>query len=149
MLGCIQGDAPGILQPPLGGWHDTGEAVSTDREGFLTLHGRAGRVVAVEGEAVSLDRIEALANGLWPDARHAAVAVTDRRKTIRIVLVTTADEASRDALRQSAGDAGRAEKIASVEIVKAAELPLTDAGKADYSRVAEIARGQRGRARAA
>jgi acyl-[acyl-carrier-protein]-phospholipid O-acyltransferase/long-chain-fatty-acid--[acyl-carrier-protein] ligase len=41
MLGAIRDDAPGILQPPLGGWHDTGEAVSTDREGFFTLHGPA------------------------------------------------------------------------------------------------------------
>jgi acyl-[acyl-carrier-protein]-phospholipid O-acyltransferase/long-chain-fatty-acid--[acyl-carrier-protein] ligase len=41
MLGAIRDDAPGILQPPLGGWHDTGEAVSMDREGFFTLHGPA------------------------------------------------------------------------------------------------------------
>jgi acyl-[acyl-carrier-protein]-phospholipid O-acyltransferase/long-chain-fatty-acid--[acyl-carrier-protein] ligase len=41
MLGAVRDDAPGILQPPLGGWHDTGEAVSTDREGFFTLRGPA------------------------------------------------------------------------------------------------------------
>jgi acyl-coenzyme A synthetase/AMP-(fatty) acid ligase len=65
------------------------------------------------------------------------------------VLVTTADDAERNALRQSATEAGWPEKIASAEIVKVAELPLTEAGKIDYSRVSEIARGQRGRARAA
>jgi acyl-[acyl-carrier-protein]-phospholipid O-acyltransferase/long-chain-fatty-acid--[acyl-carrier-protein] ligase len=46
MLGRIGGEAPGILQPPLGGWHDTGDAVSTDREGFFTRHGRADSVTA-------------------------------------------------------------------------------------------------------
>ncbi|MDN5928061.1 MAG: AMP-binding protein [Hyphomicrobiales bacterium] len=149
MLGRVQSDAPGILQPPLGGWHDTGEAVSADREGFFTLHGRAERVVAVEGEVVSLDKIEALANGLWPHAQHAAVAVADRRKAIRIALVTTTGDANRDALRKSARAAGWSEKIASAEIVKIAELPLTEAGKVDYFRVSEIARSHKGRARAA
>ena len=46
MLGRIGGEAPGILQPPLGGWHDIGDAVSTDREGFFTRHGRADSVEA-------------------------------------------------------------------------------------------------------
>jgi acyl-[acyl-carrier-protein]-phospholipid O-acyltransferase/long-chain-fatty-acid--[acyl-carrier-protein] ligase len=47
MLGTLRGDAPGILQPPLAGWHDTGEAVSTDREGFFSRHGRADGIAAV------------------------------------------------------------------------------------------------------
>jgi len=149
MLGYVRSDAPGILQPPLGGWHDTGEAVSTDREGFFTPYGRAERVVAMESEIVSLDKVEGLANGLWPHARHAAVAVTDRRKAVRIALVTTANEAARDVLLQSARKAGWPEKTAPAEIIKVAELPLTEAGKVDYSRVSEIARSQRGRARAA
>jgi acyl-[acyl-carrier-protein]-phospholipid O-acyltransferase/long-chain-fatty-acid--[acyl-carrier-protein] ligase len=149
MLGYLHGDAPGIPQPPLGGWHDTGEAVSADREGFFTLHGRAERVVAAEGEVVSLDKIEALANALWPHARHAAVSVTDRRKAVRIVLVTTASDADRNALQQSAAAAGYSEKALPAEIVKVEELPRTEAGKIDYSRVSDIARSQRGRARAA
>jgi acyl-[acyl-carrier-protein]-phospholipid O-acyltransferase/long-chain-fatty-acid--[acyl-carrier-protein] ligase len=149
MLGHVRSDAPGILQPPLGGWHDTGEAVSADREGYFTLYGHAERIVAVEGEILSLDKVEVLANGLWPHARHAAVAVANRRKAIRIVLMTTADEPLRDALLRSALEAGWSEKIVPVEIVKVAELPLTEAGKVDYSRVSEIVRSQRGRARAA
>jgi acyl-[acyl-carrier-protein]-phospholipid O-acyltransferase/long-chain-fatty-acid--[acyl-carrier-protein] ligase len=47
MLGTLRGDAPGILQPPLAGWHDTGEAVSTDREGFFSRYGRADSIAAV------------------------------------------------------------------------------------------------------
>jgi acyl-[acyl-carrier-protein]-phospholipid O-acyltransferase/long-chain-fatty-acid--[acyl-carrier-protein] ligase len=43
MAGYLRTEAPGILQPPLGGWHDTDETVSADREGFLTLHGCAER----------------------------------------------------------------------------------------------------------
>jgi acyl-[acyl-carrier-protein]-phospholipid O-acyltransferase/long-chain-fatty-acid--[acyl-carrier-protein] ligase len=43
MAGYLRTEAPGILQPPLGGWHDTDEVVAADREGFLTLHGCAER----------------------------------------------------------------------------------------------------------
>jgi acyl-[acyl-carrier-protein]-phospholipid O-acyltransferase/long-chain-fatty-acid--[acyl-carrier-protein] ligase len=149
MLGHVRSDAPGILQPPLGGWHDTGEAVSTDREGFFTLHGRAERVVAIEGEIVSLDDVEALANGSWPLARHAAVAIADKRKPARIVLVTTAREANREALRKSAVQAGYSEKTVPAEILKVEELPQTEAGVVDYSRVSGIARTHRRGARAA
>jgi acyl-[acyl-carrier-protein]-phospholipid O-acyltransferase/long-chain-fatty-acid--[acyl-carrier-protein] ligase len=149
MLGAMHGDAPGILQPPLGGWHDTGEAVSTDREGFFTLHGRAERVVSIEGEIVSLDDVEALANGSWPLARHAAVATADKRKPARIVLVTTAREADPEALRKSAGQAGYSEKTVPAEILKVEELPQTEAGVVDYSRVSGMARTHRRGARAA
>jgi acyl-[acyl-carrier-protein]-phospholipid O-acyltransferase/long-chain-fatty-acid--[acyl-carrier-protein] ligase len=149
MLGYLHGDAAGILQPPLGGWHDTGEAISADREGYFTLHGRAERIVALAGEIVSLDTIEALANALWPHARHAAVAVADRRKAARIVLVTTENDASRDALLQSAEAAGLSEKVAPADIVKVEELPRTEAGRIDYARVSDIARAQKNRARAA
>jgi acyl-[acyl-carrier-protein]-phospholipid O-acyltransferase/long-chain-fatty-acid--[acyl-carrier-protein] ligase len=50
MLGIMRSDAPGILQPPLAGWHDTGEAVSTDREGFFTRLGRADRIAPAKTE---------------------------------------------------------------------------------------------------
>ena len=50
LLGAIHDDAPGILQPPLGGWHDTGEIVSVDREGFFTLKGPAAEPLPATGE---------------------------------------------------------------------------------------------------
>jgi acyl-[acyl-carrier-protein]-phospholipid O-acyltransferase/long-chain-fatty-acid--[acyl-carrier-protein] ligase len=149
MLGRIRDDAPGILQPPLGGWHDTGEAVSTDREGFFTLHGRADRLVVVEGEPISLDRAEALAAASWPQAAHAAVFVTDRRKTGRIVLVTTASEADRGTLQGSAAAAGLSERTAPAEIIRVEQLPLTEAGRIDHARTLEIARSHGRRAKAA
>jgi acyl-[acyl-carrier-protein]-phospholipid O-acyltransferase/long-chain-fatty-acid--[acyl-carrier-protein] ligase len=140
MLGSMHGDTPGILQPPLGGWHDTGEAVSTDREGFFTLHGHAERIVTIEGEIVSLDNVEALANAAWPRARHAAVAIAEKRKPARIVLVTTAREADRETLRKSAEQAGHSEKAVPSEVLKVEELPRTEAGAVDYPRVSGIAR---------
>ncbi|TGV16812.1 AMP-binding protein, partial [Mesorhizobium sp. M4B.F.Ca.ET.143.01.1.1] len=42
MMGYMTSDRPGELQP-LDGWHDTGDIVSVDREGFITIRGRAKR----------------------------------------------------------------------------------------------------------
>ena len=40
MLGYIKPDAPGKIVPPEGGWHDTGDVVSIDEDGFIAI--RAG-----------------------------------------------------------------------------------------------------------
>ena len=93
-------DRPGVLQPLEGDWHDTGDIVSVDREGFIEIKGRAKRFAKIAGEMVSLGAVEMLVKSLWPEANHAAVSVPDKRRGERIVLVTTADEADPDALRQ-------------------------------------------------
>jgi acyl-[acyl-carrier-protein]-phospholipid O-acyltransferase / long-chain-fatty-acid--[acyl-carrier-protein] ligase len=41
MLGYLKVDNPGVLQPPQEGWHDTGDVVSIDEQGFTTIKGRA------------------------------------------------------------------------------------------------------------
>jgi acyl-[acyl-carrier-protein]-phospholipid O-acyltransferase / long-chain-fatty-acid--[acyl-carrier-protein] ligase len=41
MLGDLKVDNPGVLQPPQEGWHDTGDIVSIDEQGFTTIKGRA------------------------------------------------------------------------------------------------------------
>ena len=35
MLGYLKADQPGLLVRPEEGWHDTGDIVSIDREGFV------------------------------------------------------------------------------------------------------------------
>src|SRR5690606_8474699 len=37
MMGYMTADRPGVLQPLGDGWHDTGDIVSVDREGFITI----------------------------------------------------------------------------------------------------------------
>ena len=46
---------------------------------------------------VSLGAVEMLVQSLWPEEHHAAVAVPDKRRGERIVLVTTADDADAEA----------------------------------------------------
>ncbi len=132
MLGYMSADRPGELQPAEGEWHDTGDIVSIDREGFVSIRGRAKRFAKIAGEMVSLGAVEMLVQSLWPEDRHAAVSVPDKRRGERIVLVTTARDADPDALRQYGRKAGAAELMVPHDIVKVAEVPLLGSGKTDY-----------------
>jgi acyl-[acyl-carrier-protein]-phospholipid O-acyltransferase/long-chain-fatty-acid--[acyl-carrier-protein] ligase len=49
MMGYMTADRPGELQPVVESWHDTGDIVSVDREGFITISGRAKRFAKVAG----------------------------------------------------------------------------------------------------
>jgi len=138
MMGYMTADRPGELQP-LEGWHDTGDIVSIDREGFITIRGRAKRFAKIAGEMVSLGAVEMLVQSLWPEERHAAVAVPDKRRGERIVLVTTADDANAEELRQFGKKAGAAELMVPNDIIKVDEIPVLGSGKTDYISARKLA----------
>ncbi|MEJ6781504.1 AMP-binding protein [Aminobacter sp. Piv2-1] len=147
MMGYMTADRPGELQP-LDGWHDTGDIVSVDREGFLTIRGRAKRFAKIAGEMVSLGAVEMLVQSLWPEEHHAAVAVPDKRKGERIVLVTTAGNADAETLRLYGKQAGVADLMVPHDIVKVGELPVLGSGKTDYVTARRMAIEQLGLAAA-
>ncbi|RWM18171.1 MAG: 2-acyl-glycerophospho-ethanolamine acyltransferase [Mesorhizobium sp.] len=138
MMGYMNAERPGELQP-LEGWHDTGDIVSIDREGFITIRGRAKRFAKIAGEMVSLGAVEMLVQSLWPEERHAAVAVPDKRRGERIVLVTTAEDASAEELRQFGKKAGAAELMVPNDIIKVEEIPVLGSGKTDYVSARKLA----------
>lgn len=144
MLGYISPESPGVLQALGEGWHDTGDIVTVDREGFITIRGRARRFAKIAGEMVPLGAVEMLAQALWPEEQHAAVAVPDKRRGERIVLVTTASEADQSALRQSAKASEAGELLLPGDIVKISEMPLLGTGKTDYASVRRMAIEQLG-----
>src|SRR5262245_65294692 len=43
MLGYLRAENPGVIERPSGGWHDTGDIVTIDAEGFIAIKGRAKR----------------------------------------------------------------------------------------------------------
>ncbi len=132
MLGYMTAAHPGELQPLAGEWLDTGAIVSVDREGFITIRGRAKRFAKIAGEMISLAAVEMMVKTLWPDGGHAAVAVPDKKRGERIVLVTTAGGVDQDSLRRCGKQMGAAEIMVPAEIVRVEEIPLLGSGKTDY-----------------
>lgn len=139
MMGYIDAERPGEVQPLSDGWHDSGDIVSVDREGFITIRGRAKRFAKIAGEMISLGAVEILVQALWPEERHAVVAIPDNKRGERLVLVTTATQADADALRRYGRQAGATELMVPHDIVKVTELPLLGSGKVDYTATRSIA----------
>jgi acyl-[acyl-carrier-protein]-phospholipid O-acyltransferase/long-chain-fatty-acid--[acyl-carrier-protein] ligase len=80
MAGYMKVDQPGLLQPPEGGWHDTGDIVTIDEMGFVTIRGRAKRFAKIGGEMISLPAVEGYAAAVWPEAEHAVVTRPTRAR---------------------------------------------------------------------
>ena len=139
MLGYIKPDAPGKIVPPVGGWHNTGDIVAIDEDGFIAIRGRLKRFAKIGGEAVSLAVVENIATALWPDNAHAAVAVPDGRKGEQIVLVTDAPEARRIDMVGWAQNHGVAELALPRRVVLVAAIPVLATGKTDYVSVQKMA----------
>ena len=132
MRGYLRAEAPGVLEPPEGGWHDTGDVVSIDEDGFISIAGRAKRFAKVAGEMVSLSAVEALASELWPDNLHAAVALPHVRKGEQVVLVTDHADATAPALARFAKEKGVAEIMVPRTLVPVDRMPVLGAGKIDH-----------------
>ncbi len=139
MLGYIRPDNPGAIIPPPGGWHDTGDVVAIDDEGFIAIKGRLKRFAKIGGETVSLAIVESCASALWPEFSHAAVAVTDGRKGEQIVLVTTNPDADRIDLLGWARNHGVPEIAVPRRVLYAADIPVLGTGKTDYVKIQKVA----------
>lgn len=139
MLGYLRAERPGILETPPGGWYDTGDIVTIDEAGFVTIKGRAKRFAKVAGEMVSLTAVEALAAELWPDRASAVASVPDPRKGERLVLFTQAKEATRAAFQAFAKGKGMSDVSIPSEVVVLDTIPMLGAGKVDLVAVAKLA----------
>jgi acyl-[acyl-carrier-protein]-phospholipid O-acyltransferase/long-chain-fatty-acid--[acyl-carrier-protein] ligase len=142
MLGYLNPGKPGVIEPPPDGWYNTGDVVSIDEEGFIAIRGRMKRFAKIGGETVSLGVVENCAAALWPDNRHAAVALPDGRKGEQILLVTDAPEARRQDLLAWAQNHGVAELAIPRKILIILEIPVLATGKTDYVAVEKMARAE-------
>ncbi len=142
MLGYYLYDKPGVIQPPGEGWHDTGDIVDIDAQGFVTILGRAKRFAKIAGEMVSLTSVETMVQKVYPDFAHAVVAIPDARKGEQLVLVTSCKDVKREALSKYAGENGISELSVPKTILTMDKLPVLGSGKTDYTALKAYVEGQ-------
>ena len=135
MLGYLRAENPGVLEPLGGAWFDTGDIVSMDKEGFVTIRGRAKRFAKIAGEMVSLTACESLAEAVWPGAQHAVISRPDARKGEALLLITTRADATASQLLGAARERGVSEIMVPRQIEVRASLPLLATGKIDYPKL--------------
>jgi acyl-[acyl-carrier-protein]-phospholipid O-acyltransferase/long-chain-fatty-acid--[acyl-carrier-protein] ligase len=131
MLGYLKVENPGVLEPPPEGWHDTGDIVTIDEQGFITIKGRARRFAKIGGEMISLAAVEALASDLWPNALSAVVAVPDARKGERLILATQQKNATRPEFQTFAKAKHASDLMIPAEVWVIDKLPVLGSGKVD------------------
>ncbi|HAU29667.1 MAG TPA: acyl-[ACP]--phospholipid O-acyltransferase [Rhodospirillaceae bacterium] len=138
MLGYMLSDAPGYIQPPLGGWHDTGDIVNIDEDGYLTIAGRAKRFAKIGGEMVSLGAVEGVVGGLWPRNRHIVVNLPDSRKGEKLVLMTDKGDAAREPIIHYMREQGCSDLMIPALIMVVDSVPVLGSGKIDYVTAREM-----------
>jgi acyl-[acyl-carrier-protein]-phospholipid O-acyltransferase/long-chain-fatty-acid--[acyl-carrier-protein] ligase len=142
MLGYLRADRPGVLEAPPDGWHDTGDIVAIDEQGFVAIKGRAKRFAKVGGEMVSLAAVEMLAAELWPNSVTAVSAVPDARKGERLIMVTDKHGATRSDFMAYARSKHASELMLPAEIVVLDKMPMLGSGKVDQLAIDKFVREQ-------
>ncbi|MFK0276768.1 acyl-[ACP]--phospholipid O-acyltransferase [Ensifer sp. NPDC090286] len=131
MAGYLRVEAPGVLEPTPDGWHDTGDIVTVDEDGFIVIRGRAKRFAKIGGEMVSLGAVEALAGEMWPGQLTVVVSLPDPKKGERLVMLTDAPGATRAAFLRFAKDKGAMDMMVPSD-VRVGAVPVLGTGKVDF-----------------
>jgi acyl-[acyl-carrier-protein]-phospholipid O-acyltransferase/long-chain-fatty-acid--[acyl-carrier-protein] ligase len=140
MAGYLSADRPGEIQEPEDGWYDTGDVVSMDEQGYISIRGRVKRFAKIGGEMVSLTVVENCAGAIWPGLMHAAITLPDDRKGEQIVLVTEGGDVDRTRLRTWMQSHGVPELAVPKKIVVVDSVPVLGTGKTDFHGVTTLAK---------
>ena len=140
MKGYISPDNPGQIIEPEDGWHDTGDVVSVDAEGYFAIRGRLKRFAKIGGEMVSLTVVENCAAALWPNHMHAAAILPDPKRGEQIILLTDRPDAKRAELMRWARTHGVPEISVPKKLISVDAIPVLGTGKLDYVAVTKLAK---------
>lgn len=121
-----------------GGWHDTGDIVEIDDEGYVAIRGRAKRFAKIAGEMVSLAVVENCATAIWPENQHVAIARPDDKKGEQIILISDYADADRATLLTWAQSHGVPELAVPRKIVFVPTIPVLGSGKVDFVSAAKL-----------
>lgn len=138
MKGYLLSSNPGVITPLQDGWYDTGDIVTIDEKGFVSIKGRAKRFAKIAGEMVSLTATEVNIAKIDPKSAHAIVAIPDARKGEQLVLMTTSQTLKRADILTYFKENQITELSIPKEIIVVEKLPLLGTGKVDYVTVKEL-----------
>ncbi len=136
MLGYLKHDKPGIIQKPENGWHDTGDIININPEGYVSIAGRAGRFAKIGGEMVALDAVEIIAKSASPkpEYEHGIVLQRNPEKGDTLALFTTDPALKREHLTKAAQESHKSilglPKDPDIHFVP--DIPKLSTGKMDY-----------------
>lgn len=139
MMGYVRATNPGVIERLIDGWHDTGDIVNIDEDGFIRIFGRVKRFAKIGGEMVSLAVVENCAAAVWPDNMHAAVTLPDPKKGEQVILLTDAPGATRDPILTWAQNHGVPEISVPRRVFRVDAIPVLGTGKVDYGAVRQQA----------
>lgn len=135
MKGYLNPDANAKFQA-LGGWYDTGDIVSVDAEGFVTIRGRLKRFAKISGEMVSLTAVEDALAGAFPQygLRMATAVVTrpDEAKGEALICCTNESKLTLAEIRDAIKAKGLGNLCVPKEIVVVKEIPKLGTGKVNH-----------------
>ncbi|MBI1842865.1 MAG: AMP-binding protein [Verrucomicrobia bacterium] len=118
------------------GWYDTGDIVSVDDGGFVTILGRLKRFAKVSGEMVSLTAVEEALAGAFPQyglrCQVAVVTLPDADKGERLVAVINEARLGVDEIRAAVRARGLSNLCAPREARFLREIPKLGTGKVNH-----------------
>jgi acyl-[acyl-carrier-protein]-phospholipid O-acyltransferase/long-chain-fatty-acid--[acyl-carrier-protein] ligase len=136
MMGYYLPDQPGVLVDA-DEWYDTGDIVSVDEQGFVTILGRAKRFAKIAGEMVSLASVEEAIS----TASAGLVAVMSRPHPTKgeELVVCTADAAlTMEQIREAIRTKGLSDLSVPKQIKVCTPFPLLGSGKPDLVALQQI-----------
>lgn len=132
MLGYMKADKPGELQPVSDNWYDTGDIVSIDKDGFVSIKGRAKRFAKVAGEMISLTAVEQAVEELYSGDIQGILTEPDEKKGEQLILVTNHENPSVSELRKFFRSQGFSELWIPKKVIYMKKPPVLGTGKFDY-----------------
>jgi acyl-[acyl-carrier-protein]-phospholipid O-acyltransferase/long-chain-fatty-acid--[acyl-carrier-protein] ligase len=120
----------------LDGWYDTGDIVSIDDEGYVTIQGRMKRFAKVSGEMVSLTAVEDALAGAFPHyglrCQIAVIAVPDEDKGERLIAISNEPKLTLEEIRAAIKAKGLTNLCVPREVKAVREIPKLGTGKINH-----------------
>ena len=141
MKGYLNADANAKFQA-LGGWYDTGDIVSVDTEGFVSIRGRMKRFAKISGEMVSLTAVEDALAGAFPQyglrCQTAVVTRPDADKGEALICCTNEPKLTPAEIRDAIKAKGLSNLCVPKEIVVVKEIPKLGTGKVNHLELQQL-----------